>query len=63
VLEDEYGCEWRYTAEHIEWRGLGCTDWRDKLHTGDMSLTITKRRAEVIAALVANPTETVEVEP
>jgi hypothetical protein len=62
VLEDEYGCEWRLVHGHIEWRGLG-QPWGDKLARESVSLTITQRRAEVIATLVANPTETVEVEP
>lgn len=59
VATDEYGCEWRLVRGAVEWRGLG-QDWGDKLAREQVSLTITLRRAEIIASLVANPTEEVD---
>jgi hypothetical protein len=60
VVKDEYDCEWRMGHGAIEWRGLGQAEWCTKLHVGHLSLTITPRRAAVIADLFANPTEEVE---
>lgn len=60
VLEDESGYQWRMAAyDVIEWRvGVG-QDWGEKLARGGLSLTITKRRAQIIADLLANPREAV----
>lgn len=63
VVRDTYSCEWRAVDGALEWRTVGHISWTPPEPSGRVDgMYLYPDRVQLLADLLANPTETVEGE-